>query len=87
MAKPVMRHHKALETSQTAGNPFTPQQSWWIGIDRFVEDVNLEWLSPDGIWVPILVLDDVGRHWSQAPGSDTYRFTTARAGTQVWVSW
>ena len=82
-----MEHRILLDTDETEGQEFNPPQSWWLGIDRFVEDIEMEWKSPTGRWVPINVFDSPVRHWVQAPGVDYYRFVTKRAGSRVWGTW
>lgn len=81
------RDRMLLLETDTEGAEFSPHSSWWLGCDVYSADAELEWLSPGDVWVPIYTISGLQRQWVQSWHGDTYRITTATAGSRVWGTW
>ena len=76
-----------LDVTDIESDGFSPQQLFFIGIDIFVNDIVIEWLSPMDVWVSITTLTESGRYFQHCAVGDTFRFTTSSAGSRVWCNW
>ena len=76
---------RILEVDETVGKTFEVSEELLIGIDIFVEDITIEWLSPDNIWVELGTRKTPGLWRLEAFPDIKFRVKTTNPGTQVWL--
>ena len=74
-----------LSATQTMGVEFKPGAAWALGCDTYSSDVSLQWQSPGGVWVDLYDITEAGLFQAGVAANETYRLTTASAGSRVWL--
>lgn len=75
-----------LNTTDTESSEFVPGGEWALAVDIYVNDVVVQWKSPEDVWVDLMTFDSVGYQVARCiPGKDAFRVTTSSAGSRAFL--